>query len=98
MLNTGVTFILPSNNIYLSSKESHAGPVDPGVVGSGGHCLQVVLSLGRIDASTRQLAIIDDDSVSLHGSLHLNQSICGNTHPSTAYITETFYCVFSSIS
>ena len=51
-----VALMLIKSAPYLASQERHHRPVDPCVVGSSGHGLEVVLALGRPDASTRKLA------------------------------------------
>ena len=68
---------------HLSCKEGHTGAIDPGIVSSRRHCLQVVLTLRGGYPGTSQLAIIDLNHVSLHCPLHLYQSIC-STHTQSA--------------
>lgn len=60
---------------HLACKEGHGGAVDPGVVASSCHALQVVLTFRRTDAGTSQLAIIYDNVVTLHRFLHGYQRI-----------------------
>ena len=76
--NTDVRVIAIVNHTHntgfsnLSGQECHAGPVHPSVVSSGGHGLQVVLTLTGGDVGTSQLAVVHLDSVSLHSLLHLH--------------------------
>lgn len=53
-----------NDSLYLSCEKGHAGPVDPSIVGSCGHALEVVLALTRGDVGTGQLTIVDMDLVS----------------------------------
>lgn len=61
---------------HLSCEEGHTGAIDPGIIGSSCHALEVVLALLGGDVSTGQLAIVNVDLISRHCLLHLNQSIC----------------------
>lgn len=63
--------------VHLSGEKGHGGAVDPGVVSSCSHALQVVLTLRRGNASARQLAVVHCDLVPFHRLFHGNQSVCG---------------------
>lgn len=60
---------------YLSGQEGHGGAVYPGIIASGRHSLQVVLTFWGPNVSTCQLSVIDYNIIPLHGLLHGNQSI-----------------------
>mmetsp|Transcript_12815 Transcript_12815/g.30458 ORF Transcript_12815/g.30458 Transcript_12815/m.30458 type:complete len:250 (-) Transcript_12815:629-1378(-) len=62
----------------LACQESHRRTVHPGVVGSCGHALQIVLALVRLYSGTRQLTVIGADVVPRHRPLHVHQGIGGN--------------------
>ena len=60
---------------HLSGEERHAAAVDPGVVGSCRHSLQVVLPLLTVDVRAGQLPVVHLNLVPLHRLLHGNHSL-----------------------
>mmetsp|Transcript_32706 Transcript_32706/g.40193 ORF Transcript_32706/g.40193 Transcript_32706/m.40193 type:complete len:206 (-) Transcript_32706:407-1024(-) len=62
----------------LSRQEGHGRTVHPGIVCCCRHCLQVVLTFIGMDPGTCQLPVVGADVVAGHGSLHVDQRVCGN--------------------
>ena len=73
---------------HLSREKRHAAAVDPGIVGSCRHSLQVVLPLLTVDVRAGQLPVVHLNLVSLHRLLHGNQRVGGDlvTEPATAAV------------
>mmetsp|Transcript_18384 Transcript_18384/g.58615 ORF Transcript_18384/g.58615 Transcript_18384/m.58615 type:complete len:366 (+) Transcript_18384:267-1364(+) len=72
----------------LAREEGHAAAIDPSVVGSCSHALQVVLPLSARDASTGKLPVVGVDVVASHRPLHCHQRVRGHlmAQPSTARV------------
>mmetsp|Transcript_95591 Transcript_95591/g.242972 ORF Transcript_95591/g.242972 Transcript_95591/m.242972 type:complete len:224 (+) Transcript_95591:555-1226(+) len=62
----------------LASQKRHRRSVHPSVISGGSHTLHVVLTLHRVDPRTCQLPVVRLDVIPTHGTLHLDQRICGD--------------------